>query len=209
MGAARHGDVPPRPRAAIGEATLRWLRDSASFGILTTDASLHIIAGTAGWSSATGISEDCGDRPASAGRPPLVHRAGVRSVFADDAHGSVTVPCPTRSTASSCPARADAPREQPIPQRGRIALVDGAGGGRHDYFDRGRVGARRDGAGAARAIATSEEREDRGSCVAGQGRFLATLSHEIRTWAQRRARLDAHSQVAHSSTPPRCSGRST
>ncbi|HVG72002.1 MAG TPA: PAS domain-containing protein, partial [Vicinamibacterales bacterium] len=43
---------------AIGEATLRWFRDSASFGMLTTDAALQITSWNRWMVSATGISED-------------------------------------------------------------------------------------------------------------------------------------------------------
>ena len=43
---------------AIGEATLRWFRESASFGMLTTDAALQITSWNRWLVTAIGIPEE-------------------------------------------------------------------------------------------------------------------------------------------------------
>ena len=60
------GDPIAGPEDAIGTATLRWLRDFAAGGIITTDAALRVVSWNRWLVTATGIPEQ-----AAVGRPLL------------------------------------------------------------------------------------------------------------------------------------------
>ena len=63
---AQGSDPASRPEDAIGTATLRWLRDFAAGGIITTDAALRVVSWNRWLVNATGIPEQ-----AAIGRPLL------------------------------------------------------------------------------------------------------------------------------------------
>ena len=167
---------------AIGEATLRWFRESASFGMLTTDAALQITSWNRWLVSATGIAED-----AAIGRhlldvlPSFIDR-GFDQSYDDALRGVVTVLSHALHR-FILPGRSDEPRDQPKPQRGRIApLWDGPTVvGTITFIEdvSERVATERE---LRAQIATSEAaRKTAEAASRVKDEFLATLSHEIRT----------------------------
>ena len=59
----------------VGEATLRWLHESATSGIVTTDTSLRIVAWNKWLAAATGIPEESAiGRPLIEVLPSFVER---------------------------------------------------------------------------------------------------------------------------------------
>jgi signal transduction histidine kinase/CheY-like chemotaxis protein len=163
---------------AIGEATLRWFRESASFGMVTTDASLTVTSWNRWLVGATGIAEE-----AALGRhlldvlPSFVER-GFNQAYDDALHGVVTV----LSHALHRFILAG-PADDPRPQRGRIApLWDGTTVvGTITFIEdvSERVATERE---LRAQIATSEAaRKTAEAASRVKDEFLATLSHEIRT----------------------------
>ena len=163
---------------AIGEATLRWFRESASFGMMTTDASLNVTSWNRWLVGATGIAEE-----AALGRhlldvlPSFVER-GFNHAYDEALHGVVTV-LSYALHRFILPGRADDPR----PQRGRIApLWDGSTVvGTITFIEdvSERVATERE---LRAQIATSEAaRKTAEAASRVKDEFLATLSHEIRT----------------------------
>jgi signal transduction histidine kinase len=171
-----------RVETAIGEATLRWFRESASFGMLTTDSGLQITSWNRWLVSATGIAED-----AAIGRhlldvlPSFIDR-GFDQSYDDALRGVVTVLSHALHR-FILPGRSDDSRDQPKPQRGRIApLWDGPTVvGTITFIEdvSERVATERE---LRSQIATSEAaRKTAEAALRVKDEFLATLSHEIRT----------------------------
>jgi PAS domain-containing protein len=159
---------------AIGEATLRWFRESASFGMVTTDASLTVTSWNRWLVGATGIAEE-----AALGRhlldvlPSFVER-GFNQAYDDALHGVVTV----LSHALHRFILAG-PADDPRPQRGRIApLWDGTTVvGTITFIEdvSERVATERE---LRAQIATSEAaRKTAEAASRVKDEFLATLSH--------------------------------
>ena len=167
---------------AIGDATLRWFRESAGFGMFTTDVSMHVTSWNRWLVVTTGISED-----AAVGHhllevlPSFVDR-GFEPCYQDALRGVVTVLSYTLHR-FILPGRADDLRDQPTPQRGRIApLWDGPSVvGTITFIEdvSERVATERE----LRAQIASSEAARRTAEAASRVKdeFLATLSHEIRT----------------------------
>ena len=167
---------------AIGDATLRWFQESASFGMMTTDAALKITGWNRWLVAATGIAED-----AAVGRhllevlPSFIER-GFDQSYQDALHGVVTVLSYSLHR-FILPIRSDEPRDQPRPQRGRIApLWDGPSVvGTITFIEdvSERVATERE---LRAQIASSEAaRKTAEAASRVKDEFLATLSHEIRT----------------------------
>jgi signal transduction histidine kinase/ActR/RegA family two-component response regulator len=166
----------------LGAATLRWLRDSASGGILTTDTSLRIVGWNRWLVTTTGIAEETAvGRPLMEVLPSFVER-GFDQYYAEALTGVVTVLSYTLHR-FILPAPVDDPSAQPTPQRARISpLWDG---GRvvgtitvvEDVSER--VATERE---LRAQIASSEAaRKTAEAASRVKDEFLATLSHEIRT----------------------------
>jgi PAS domain S-box-containing protein len=181
MGTTSTSDVAARPGTAIGDATLRWFRDSASSGIATTDADLRIVAWNKWMTANTGIAEeDAVGRLLVEILPSFVER-GFDQYYAEALRGGVTVLSYAlhRFILPGKPGGT----EQPTPQRGRISpLWDG---------DRvvGTITIIED---VAERVATEKElraqiatseaaRRTAEAASRVKDEFLATLSHEIRT----------------------------
>jgi signal transduction histidine kinase/CheY-like chemotaxis protein len=167
---------------AIGDATLRWFRESASFGMLTTDAALQVTSWNRWLVVATGIAEE-----QALGRhllqvlPSFVER-GFDQAYQDALHGVVTVLSYTLHR-FILPSRPADPRDQATPQRGRIApLWDGPSVvGTITFIEdvSERVATERE---LRAQIASSEAaRKTAEAASRVKDEFLATLSHEIRT----------------------------
>ena len=166
----------------IGDATLRWLHESATGGIVTTDTSLRIVAWNKWLAAATGIPDESAvGRPLLEVLPSFVER-GFDQYYADALNGAVTV-LSYALHRFILPARAGDSHGQPVPQRGRIApLVDGTEiiGTITIIEDVSeRVATERE----LRAQIASSEAARRTAEAASRVKdeFLATLSHEIRT----------------------------
>jgi signal transduction histidine kinase/ActR/RegA family two-component response regulator len=167
---------------AIGGATLRWFRESATQGILTTDESLRVVSWNRWLVAATGISEaDAVGRSVLDVLPSFVQR-GFDQYYNDALTGVVTVLSYSLHR-FILPLRADDPREQPTPQSARIgplwdcANVIGTITVIEDVAER--VATERE----LRAQIASSEAARKTAEVASRVKdeFLATLSHEIRT----------------------------
>jgi len=105
---------------ALGAAMLRWLRDSAGGGILTTDTALRVASWNSWLEAATGIREETAvGRPLMEVMPSFVER-GFDQYYAAALTGGVTV-LSYALHRFILPARADDPHAQPTPQRARIS----------------------------------------------------------------------------------------
>ena len=182
MGTTPTSDVTNPIGAAVGEATLRWFRESASFGMLTTDAALLVTSWNRWLATTTGIAEeDAVGRHLLQVLPSFVER-GFNEAYEEALHGVVTVLSYTLHR-FILPSRPDDPRDHPTPQRGRIApLWDGASVvGTITFIEdvSERVATERE---LRAQIASSEAaRKTAEAASRVKDEFLATLSHEIRT----------------------------
>jgi|RhiMethySRZTD1v2_1073278.scaffolds.fasta_scaffold16444_7 PAS domain S-box-containing protein len=167
---------------ALGAAMLRWLRDSAGGGILTTDTALRVASWNSWLEAATGIREETAvGRPLMEVMPSFVER-GFDQYYAAALTGGVTV-LSYALHRFILPARADDPHAQPTPQRARISPlwegteVVGTITIIEDVSER--VATERE----LRAQITASEAARRTAEAASRVKdeFLATLSHEIRT----------------------------
>ena len=175
-------DLMRGPEDAIGTATLRWLRDFAAGGIITTDAALRVISWNRWLVTATGISEE-----AAVGRPllevlPSFADRGFDQCYDDALTGVVTVLSHSLHR-FILPSRAADGREPQTPQSARIgplwdgAQVIGTITIVEDVSER--VNTERE---LRAQIATSEAaRKTAEAASRVKDEFLATLSHEIRT----------------------------
>jgi signal transduction histidine kinase/CheY-like chemotaxis protein len=165
----------------IGDATLRWLHESAGGGIVTTDSSLRVTSWNKWLVTATGIPES-----AAVGHelftvlPSFVER-GFDQHYAEAQRGVVTILSYSLHR-FILPARADGP-QQPTPQRARIApLWDGTDVvGTITVIEdvSERVATERE---LRAQIASSDAaRKAAEAALRVKDEFLATLSHEIRT----------------------------
>src|SRR5687767_3444777 len=170
------------PEDPIGTATLRWLRDFAAGGIITTDAALRVVSWNRWLVNATGISEQGAvGRPLLEVLPSFVER-GFDHCYQDALSGVVIVLSHSLHR-FILPSRAADGREQPAPQSARIGpLWDGAEVVGtitivEDVSER--VNTERE---LRAQIATSEAaRKTAEAASRVKDEFLATLSHEIRT----------------------------
>ena len=182
MGTAPTRDVTSAFDHRIGEATLRWLHESATGGIVTTDRALRIVSWNRWLATATGIAEESAvGRPLLDVLPSFVER-GFDQYYADALTGAVTV-LSYALHRFILPSRAGAAHEPPLPQRGRIGpLTDGAEilGTITIIEDVSeRVATERE---LRAQIASSEAaRKTAEAASRVKDEFLATLSHEIRT----------------------------
>ena len=172
----------PHVDTAIGEATLRWFRESASGGIVATDDALLVVSWNRWMAAITGVAEeDAIGRPLFELLPSFVER-GFDQYYAEALRGGVTVLSYALHrfmlTAHSASAQ-----EQPAPQRGRISplwegvKVVGTITIIEDVSER--VATERE---LRAQIATSEAaRRTAEAASRVKDEFLATLSHEIRT----------------------------
>ena len=182
MGTAPTRDVTSAFDRRIGEATLRWMHESATGGIVTTDTALRIVSWNRWLATATGISEESAvGRPLLDVLPSFVER-GFDQYYADALTGAVTV-LSYALHRFILPSRAGAAHEPPLPQRGRIGpLTDGAEilGTITIIEDVSeRVATERE---LRAQIASSEAaRKTAEAASRVKDEFLATLSHEIRT----------------------------
>jgi len=166
----------------ISEATLRWLHESATGGIVTTDRALRIVSWNRWLATATGISEESAvGRPLLDVLPSFVAR-GFDQYYADALTGAVTV-LSYALHRFILPSRAGAAHEAPLPQRGRIgpltdrAEIVGTITIIEDVSER--VATERE---LRAQIASSEAaRKTAEAASRVKDEFLATLSHEIRT----------------------------
>jgi signal transduction histidine kinase/CheY-like chemotaxis protein len=172
----------PRSDHTIDAATLRWFRESASGGIVTTDAALHIVGWNRWLVAVTGITEENAvGRSILTVLPSFVER-GFDQYYNDALNGIVTV-LSYALHRFILPARLDGPDEQPSPQRGRISPLwngDDVVGTITIIEDVSeRVATERE---LRAQIATSEAaRKTAEAASRVKDEFLATLSHEIRT----------------------------
>ena len=182
MGTASTSDVAARPGSVIGDATLRWFRDSASGGIVTTDAHVRIVAWNKWMTANTGIAEeDAVGRLLVEVLPSFVER-GFDQYYDEALRGSVTV-LSYALHRFILPVRPGGMPEQPTPQRGRISplwegdQVVGTITVIEDVAER--VATEKE---LRAQIATSEAaRRTAEAASRVKDEFLATLSHEIRT----------------------------
>ena len=165
----------------IGDATLRWLHESVSAGIVTTDTSLRIVGWNKWLAVTTGIPEEAAvGRPLLEVLPSFVER-GFDQHYADALKGIVTV-LSYALHRFILPSRSGDP-QLPVPQRGRIApLMDGAEviGTVTTIEDVSeRVATERELRAQVASSETARKSAEAASRVKDE--FLATLSHEIRT----------------------------
>ena len=167
---------------AIGTAALRWFRDSAAGGIMTTDATLRVVSWNRWLVTATGIAEsDAVGRPLLDVLPSFAER-GFDVCYNDALTGVVTVLSHSLHR-FILPARAADGRERSPAQSARIgplwsgAKVIGTITVVEDVSER--VNTERE---LRAQIATSEAaRRTAEAASRVKDEFLATLSHEIRT----------------------------
>ena len=182
MGTAPTRDVTSASDRRISEATLRWMHESATGGIVTTDTALRIVSWNRWLVTATGISEESAvGRPLLDVLPSFVER-GFDQYYADALAGAVTV-LSYALHRFILPSRAGAAHEPPLPQRGRIgpladrAEIVGTITIIEDVSER--VATERE---LRAQIASSEAaRKTAEAASRVKDEFLATLSHEIRT----------------------------